>query len=455
MTSRRFARLARALVLASLASTGCSSKDEPAAATDPTALAADAFVWGFPLVVTQRTMQTLGVVGVNRLINAQALANATTRVIVMPNQDTLYSVGILDVRNEPMVLTVPDTLDRYWTYQFLDGWTNSFHYIGTRATAGRGGSFAITAPGWTGTLPAGVEKVESPTPELFLLGRYLVRDAADVPNVTAIVRTLAPLSSLTGDPAAPASPGVGTAPGTPQSVGADGAAFFDELGDVLAVNGPASSYDRAELARFESLGIGPDLHPASSGDGGSVAALADGVAQGRERIETGVDQIATEQNGWRILLDVGTYTDNFLTRAAVARFGWAANVPEESIYPLSTVDGNGQAYDGNTPYVLHFAASALPPVDPALGFWSLTLYGPDMFFVENSIQRYAIGDRTAGLSYNADGSLDLYIQNAAPVGREGNWLPAPLGPFVLVMRLYLPSAAVVSGSYAVPPVLPQ
>src|SRR4030095_5407071 len=130
-------------------------------------IAADAFVWGYPLAVTQRTLQSLGgLVGVNILFNQAAVSNSHLRVIVAPNQDTLYSVAVVDLRSGPVVLTVPDVFDRYWTYQFLDAWTESFHYIGTRATAGRGGTFALTAPGSAVPLPAGAEEIRSPTPQL-------------------------------------------------------------------------------------------------------------------------------------------------------------------------------------------------------------------------------------------------------------------------------------------------
>lgn len=432
-----------------------SDAGDAAMASDPESLASDAFVWGFPLIVTQRTMQTVAaLIQTNSLFNQQALTTPGYRFIVAPNQDTLYSVAVLDVRNEPMVLTCPDTPDRYWTYQFLDAWTNSFHYIGTRATSGKGGSFAITAPGWSGTLPSGVTQIESPTPELFLLGRFLVRGDADFQNVSDIQRTLVPLSTLTGDPPAPASPGVGTAPGTPQEVGDTGAAFFDELGDALSVNGPASAEDTAELARFASLGIGPGLHPATDGNAEIRAALEAGATDGLARVEQGVTEAAEEKNGWRTFLDIGTYTDDFLVRAAVAKFAWGANVPAEAVYPLSRADGAGAPYDGTKQYKMHFAASELPPVDATSGFWSVTLYSAkDMFFVENAIHRYAIGDRTPGLSYGADGSLDLYIQNTAPAGHEANWLPAPPSPFVLILRLYLPPTAVQEGKYVVPPVV--
>src|SRR5262249_19698900 len=152
----------------------------------------------------------------NKLYEQTTPTNAGTRMVVSPNDDTLYSVAVLDLRSEPMVLTVPDVTDRYWSYQFLDAWTNSFAYIGTRATAGKGGTFVVTPPGWSGNLPAGAQAIASPTPQLVLLGRYLFRDAADVANVVAIPRTLVPLHKLTGGAAPSPPPSLGDPPGTPQ-----------------------------------------------------------------------------------------------------------------------------------------------------------------------------------------------------------------------------------------------
>jgi len=377
---------------------------------------------------------------VNALFNQAALAGAGTNYIVSPNQDTLYSIAVLDLRSEPVLLTVPDVMDRYWTYQFVDAWTNSFHYIGTRATEGRGGTFVIAQPGWQGELPANATLVESPTPQMVLLGRYLVQDEADIANVTALERTL-----LTDAPPPP----LGDAPGAPTETARDGGGFFDELGDALAVNPPATDADRAALERFAEIGIGAGLHPfANSGD---PTALVSGVAQGLARIDEAARGEQQRVNGWTAHLDIEAFESDPLVRAVIAKTVWGANVPAEAVYARSLVDAAGGPYTGSAHYVLHF--DAVPPVDATHGFWSLTLYGPDGFFVENALDRYAIGDRTPGLVFAPDGSLDLFIQNTAPQGMEDNWLPAPTGEFQLMFRLYLPSESVLSGAYAVPPVV--
>jgi hypothetical protein len=410
------------------------SAEEPSADQD----LATAFVWGYPLVVSARTVQTLArLVGANTLFNQTAPLGASASFIVSPNQDTFYSVAALDLRNGPVVLTVPDVTDRYWTYQFLDAWTNSFHYVGTRTTGGSGGTFVIAPPGWNGDVPAGAELVSSPTPRAFLLGRYVVGDEADMDVVNALERTLVPL-----DPAA-AAPDPGPPPGAPADTGSDGAAFFDELGDALAIDPPATDADAAALQRFAGLGIGPGLHP-------SAEIGADAVAAGLARIDEATLVTGHRRNGWTTYLDIDAFEADPLERAVMAKTLWGANVPAEAVYARSRADSDGTPYDGTRPHLLRF--DTLPPVDPDHGFWSVTLYGPDGFFVPNALDRYAISDRTPGIVVGPDGSLELFIQSAPPSSGESNWLPAPAGPYEIVLRLYLPGAEVLDGAYVCPAV---
>ncbi len=450
-------RPAALLVAGALAVAACSSgaddgdgAGEPAppsaTSTSPwsadmtdTELATEAYVAGYPLVVTTRTMQRIGgLIGVNRLFWQNALAGPESRVIVAPNRDTLYSVAVLDLRSEPVVLTLPAVTDRYYTYQLLDAWTDSFAYVGTRATSGRAGSWVIAPPGWDGDVPAGAEVIEAPTPQVFLLGRFLVDDEADIANVAAIrgETTLLPLSVLAGTPAPPAPPPLGEPAGTAQNIPAD-LMFFAELDSALAVNPPVTPAQRDLFGRAGDL---------------DAASLADGAAAGAERITATVDRLGGDLvNGWRVNLDIGTYGDDTLLRAFVARIGWGANVPAEAVYPVARVDADGAPLTGEHAYRLRFPAGGLPPVD---AFWSLSVYGPDMFFVEQPSGRYAIGDRTPGLVYGDDGSLDLVLSATEPAdpADRANWLPVPPGPFVLMLRLYLPTDEVLDGDYDYPPV---
>jgi hypothetical protein len=433
---------------------GETSTEEAAVPTDLSGaeLAAEAYVAGSPLVVSVRTLQRLGgLVGVNRLFWQTALSGPQNRIIVAPNRDTLYSIAVLDLRSEPMALTLPAVTDRYFTYQLLDAWTESFAYLGTRATGGRAGTWVITPPGWEGELPAGAERLESPTPQVFLLGRFLVDDDADIANVTAISTrsTLQPLSALTGEVPAPPPPPLGEPAGTAQDIPTD-ATFFDELGDALAVNPPTTPAQQRLFAQAEELGIGAGEHPAAAADPDRRSVLDEGAAAGDRRIADAIDSIGEQVNGWSVNHSIGRYGDGLLTRAVVARVGWGANAPEEAVYPIARVDADGQPLDGARTYRIRFPADALPPVE---AFWSLSVYGDDMFFAEHPSGRYSIGDRTPDLVFGEDGSLEIVLAHDQPAAAT-NWLPVPEGPFVLMLRLYLPGEAVVDGTYDYPPVEP-
>jgi len=453
MTTRPAAAL---LLTICLLATACSAddggsgrdttNDDRGADVTDTQLAAEAYVAGYPLVVSERTMQRLGgLLGVNNLYWQNALSGPENRIIVAPNRDTLYSIGVLDLRSEPMVLTLPEVTDRYYTYQFLDAWTESFAYVGTRATDGRAGTWVVTPPGWEGELPDGAEQLESPTPQVFLLGRFLVDDTADVANVTAISRrsSLQPLSALTGEPAAPAPPPLGEPAGTAQDIPTD-ASFFDELDAALAVNPPTTDTQRHLFARVEALA-------------GRRTALDQGAAQGDAQIDAaaaaGIGD-ANVLNGWSFNLDIGAYGDDLATRAVVARMGWGANVAEEAVYPVAQIDAEGRPLDGTggATYRISFRAGELPPVD---AFWSLSAYGTDMFFAEHPSGRYTLGDRTPGLVLGDDGSLGIvlaYDEPPASTLATANWLPVPDGPFVLMLRLYLPGPSILAGDYPYPPI---
>ncbi len=464
MTRRTRGRLVLGIVVVlALGAGACSStasRAGPTAATTSTAepaaeLAAQAYVWGQPLVISMRTAQRFAqLFGLDHLTNQRTLSDATSRLVVAPNVDTLYSVAVLDLRRGPEVLTLPTIADRYYTYQFLDMYTESFAYIGTRATGGRAGSWMVVAPGWQGTVPPGDTLVRASTPVVIMLGRFLVSGPADLPAAQAVMAQvqLRPGPSGTQPGSGDASAGLGSPVGTPQSAAQSGASFFDELGDDLAVNPPSSAADRAELARLAPLGVGPGRHPAATGTAADRARLAQGVTQGAAQVAAAtVASAGHDPDGWSTSLDVGRYGADFRTRAVVAQSGWGANIPDEAVYLHSATDGRGQLYSGAHAYVLHFPAGSLPP---ARAFWSITLYGPDRFLVANTADRYAVGDRSPGLVTDADGSLDVYLQATPPAGHQANWIPTPTGAFTLTLRIYLPGPSVLDGSYHVPAVQP-
>jgi hypothetical protein len=436
--------------------TGTSGTTGPLTRQQQVDLAAQAFVFGQPLVITRRTMATFAGNGpLNTMLRAANLATPQSRAVVAPNRDTLYLFAPIDVTNEPLVLQVPKVDDRYFAIQFLDAYTDVFDYVGTRTDGGAAGTYLVTAPGYNGPIPPGAKPIAMHTPQGVLLGRVRVRNDADLEAARAIQQqvVLTPLATFLGQPDTAAKVSLGPPPGTPQTTAAAGIGFFDELGDGLAANPPTTDAQRQLVDRLAAIGVGPGQHPSTSAtDDATRSIYTDGIKQGQDQIAAAVRALAANMhNGWRLNTDVGQYGDDLAHRAAVAQNGWGANGPEEAVYPQGVTDGDGQPLTGAKRYVLHFDAGQLPPVQP-LGFWSVTVYTPDRFLVDNPINRYSIGGDTAGLVTNPDGSLDLYLQHDAPAGHEADWLPTPEGAFSLSLRLYLPQRSATDGSYDYPPV---
>jgi hypothetical protein len=416
-----------------------------AACPDRAAIAQEAYIWGFPLVMLQTYLASARQQGVplNRLFVANSLATPATQG-GGPNVDTLYGFAWLDLSREPQVVIVPDTADRYYSIQLLDAYANSFAYIGRRTTGTAAGAYALTAPGWKGKLPPGVRPIAAPTAQVLAFTRTLVEGPPDLAAALAVQAKYA-LAPLSGYPsrAVPA-----TAEDEPLQfpildLSAQGAAFFDNLCQGLVVSPPPAT-DRARLARFATIGIGPGRHPAE--DPAAAPTLRQAALDANLTITQYV--FITDVNGWTVDTKITSFISDPLLRAAVNQYGPGTHVAEEALYFTAPNGPDGQPLTGTNRYALRFAAGALPPVD---AFWSLTLYGQDWHLVENPIQRYAIGDRTTGLEYGADGSLELLIQHDEPADGPANWLPAPTGQFRLVLRTYQPRQELLDGSYLMPP----
>ena len=325
--------------------------------------------------------------------------------------------------------------------------------IGTRATGGRAGTWVIVPPGFEGDLPAGVERIDSPTDEVFVLGRVRAVDDADAAAAYAATEglTLQPLSALTGAAPAPEAPPMDPPVGPAPTVGTEGAATFDELGDALAVDPPISEEARTALDRASSLGIGPGRHPGAAATGASRAVLEEAVARGLEAVDR-TDAVGGEVvDGWAVNLTLGDpeVDRDLRQRAIVARHYWGPNVAAESVYPVARTAEDGEPLTGAKDYVIHLDGDDLPPVD---AFWSYTVYGPDGFFSANPIDRYSLSGDTPGLERAEDGSIDIHLTHAQPASGPGSWLPTPDGPFQVIMRLYLPGEAVLDGTYRYPPI---
>lgn len=426
-------------------------------------LVADAYIFGYPLVVMDVTRRVATSVPyptesrapINQFIHMRAFPDPSFTDVVSPNADTLYSVAWLDLTSGPMVLSLPEMGDRYYVMQLLDAWTNVFASPGTRTTGGRRGDFAIVGPRWTGTLPKGMHEIESPTNVAFLIGRTKTNGTADYASVHAIQDHYAltplnawgmlrrpPLGELFVDPTI--DTGI---PPVEQVARMDTTTFFSTL-NTLMMSNPPSLADAPALERFAPLGVGPGRSLDRAGWG---PAFDVGSRQARARlIEESARPHGRVVNGWEVApANIGRFGTDYLLRAVVAMFGLGANLPEDAVYPRATRDSEGRPLRGSKRYIVRFRKGDLPPVR---AFWSLTMYNDKQRFVENPLGRHAIGDRDT-LAFDSDGSVTVFVQHDSPgTAHEANWLPAPDEPFNLVMRLYWPTPAILDGAWRPPPV---
>ncbi len=435
-------------------------------AQEATDIAVEAYTYLYPLVtmdVTRRQATNVALgkqVGrgpMNTFVNIPTFPDADYRDVVRANFDTLYSAAWIDLTGEPVVVSAPDTDGRFYLLPMLDMWTDVFAVPGKRTTGTGAGHFALVPPGWTGELPEGVERIEAPTPYVWIIGRTQTNGPADYDAVHAVQAgyTLTPLSQWGQAPqpvpAVVVDPAVDmkTAP-LDQVNGMAGPDYFRYAAELMQLHPPHIT-DQPIVARMIRLGItaGEPFDPTKA-DSVVQTALAQAPAQGLQAMNAKVPKIAQVVNGWSMMTEsVGVYGTNYLKRAAVAMAGLGANLPEDAIYPLNLADADGKPLTGANAYTQHFAADALPPVD---AFWSVTLYDNDGFQVANALNRFALGDRS-GLTANPDGSIDLFVQHDDPGGdKTTNWLPAPEGPFNLTMRLYAPKQAALTGEWAPPPI---
>ncbi len=397
--------------------------------------------------------QAKGVLGsgpANDIHFARDLVNATFKDVVSPNADTLYGIAWLDLRKEPVVLKVPPISDRYYTFEFLDAYTNDYAYVGTRATGSTGGTYLIAGPDWNGQVPDGMTKIWTPNNLAWILQRTLVKGPQDVANVQAIQdkTSLTPLSAYQGNTTTAAAAsvnastsGVPIAP-QPALIPSTGIKIYDEIGKAMTGN-PLNPPDPALVGKLAVIGVGPGKVPSNEANDTIKAALQTGITEGERLIDAKVANLGEKVNGWLVNAAPGVYGTDYLFRAAVTKLGFGANIGQEALYPATFTDIQGQPLTGSNNYTIHFDQGQTPPVN---AFWSITMYNNKSLFVDNPINRYAIGMFTEGLKNNTDGSLDLYVQNKNPgPERESNWLPAPEGSFNLILRMYLPAEQALDG----------
>jgi hypothetical protein len=449
------------------------SKSTPILTEDQArAIAVDAYLYFYSLVtmdVTRKQGTNLragekpGFGPMNMFHNIAAYPPADLKAVVRINFDTLYSVAWLDLTNEPMIVSVPDTSGRYYLLPMLDMWTDVFASPGSRTTGTQAANFLVTPIGWRGDsriqedkLPKDTELIEAPTPYVWIIGRTRTDGPSDYAAVNKIQASLkiTPLSQR-GKPPQPVEANVDPTVDmkTPPKVQVDSmpaGAYFAYAAELLKLHPPHLT-DQPILAQMRRIGI----EPGKSFDISKLdAAVRKGVeaapAEAQQLMKWKIPTVARVVNAWSMNTDtMGVYGNYYLKRAIVTQLGLGANLPEDAIYPLNLADKTGKPLDGANHYTIHFEKGATPPVG---AFWSLTLYDLDGFQVANALNRFAVSSWMP-FKYNADGSLDLYFQYESPgADKEANWLPAPKGPFNLTMRLYSPEADALTGKWNPPPV---
>ncbi len=415
------------------------------------AIAEEGFIYGLPIVMNYAVMYEYAVdrdsgqfkAPFNQIKNEARVFTYKDTAIITPNSDTPYSIVWLDLRAEPIVLSVPAVeKERYYSVMLCDGNTFNYGYIGSRATGPEPGDYLVVGPDWKGETPAGIKKVFHSTTQ-FSLAAYRTQlfSPEDMPNVVKVQSgyKAQPLSAFLKQADPPAAPTINFPKIDKDSVKTG---FFDYLDFALqfAPAGPEEKAIREKLARlgiaagktFDFKSLSPEQE----------AAMAEGMKAGEAKVEDTVKNLGTKINGWNIASITGDrafFNGDWLKRAAAAKAGIYGNDAVEAMYPLTTTLPDGEPLDGSKHnYTLTFAADQFPPVN---AFWSVTMYdGKTQLLIENPINRYLINSpMLPGMKKNADGSVTLYIQKDNPgADKESNWLPAPNDLIYLVMRLYWP-----------------
>ncbi|MFO1209288.1 MAG: DUF1254 domain-containing protein [Amaricoccus sp.] len=433
-------------------------------------LALDAYAFAYPLVTMEMTRRVItnvekpeGTRGpMGNLIKLREYPDASFRDVTAPNADTLYTTAFLDVGDEPWLVGLPDLDGRYALFPMLDGWTDVFEVPGKRTTGTAAQTYAITGPGWSGTLPPGIVEYKSPTAIVWLLGRiYCTGTPEDYAAVHALQDQvkLMPLSAWGGDsyapPAGKVDPKIDMKTPVRDQVNAlDAVEYFTLFCELMKRNPPAEA-DAPALAKFAEIGIEPGKDFDASKFNPALAKRVPQVGFDRIMLHFKTSDDIKHTNGWGYTLKTGLYGIDYLQRALVTAIGLGANRPQDAVYPTSLKGAGGvlgRNYMGSEKYVMSFRKGQLPPVK---GFWSLTMYDKNFFFVDNPLNRYSISERQE-LKANADGSVDLLIQHESPgKDKESNWLPAPPDQFTLMLRLYWPTESdpsMLNGTWTIPEV---
>lgn len=446
--------MAAAAGAALLACAGGQGPAGPKVPSKPSELAVEAYIYSFPLVVfdRERQMQYQALGASNRLSARTTTSTPFSHDVLAPNADTVSTTALLDLRGGPLVLSVPDSGERYTRIDLLDAYTNVFASLGQRTEGNKAMNFAITGPG--GGDVAGMKTVHSPTNYALLHGQVAALGERDVPAASGLMRqwSLTPANAFAAGrrDRAVERPPVTSAGGTAvQQVEAmKPEKYFEEVARLLQINPPAPA-DAPLVKKFSTIGLNYKMGSWNAGKLSS-ATLAQSVNDARARIHAAKpNEVA--QNGWTFGAAGGNYGIDYLARAAAARTGIGSTLRDDGIEATARVDGSNARLSGASRYVLRFGKNDLPPVS---AFWSLTMLDDDGKMVDNMLNRYAVrGDR---LKKDGDGGVTVYIQAPPPGGsKDANWLPAPKGNFQLLLRLYWPKEAAINGTWKPPAVKRQ
>ncbi len=489
--------LAASGMLALGANAGAATADEIKAT------AMDAYVYGYSLITTEVTRVQMSNVPkpeglhapMGQFINVPQYPPADYRGVSAPNADTLYSIAWIDLA-EPQVFSHPDMGNRFHLFPMVDLWMTIFASPGTRTGDSKAAAYLLTGPGWKGEVPKGMQHITSATRYMVILGRtYADGTDADYKKVNALQAQykITPLSKW-GKPFTPVAPPVDPNPGysmtaSPQDVilGMSTAEYFDRMAKLMCEAAPPYPADKPMLDRMATIGIVPcKPFDAAKLDASVQAVLKDLPKETLDRVaaanakggggdkataqaainmlpKASLQQIIKERsasmgekvNGWVMTKGLGVYGTDYMKRAVVAAFGWPANLQDDAVYPYTEVDSKGEVLSGAHKYTLTFPKGQTPPVK---GFWSITMYMIDngWWFVPNPLNRFTVSMRNHP-KLNADGSMTLYFQNESPgKDKENNWLPAPKGEFIPMLRMYWPQPkdpSILDGTWAPPAVV--
>lgn len=435
-------------------------------AEDAYRAALDAYLYFYPLITMdlsrrQATNVNAGVAPgrgpANTFVHARNLPTSDYKDVVRPNFDMLRSSAWLDLSGGPVVISVPDTNGRHYVLSLLDMWTDVFAVLGKRTTGTGRANYAVVPPGWTGTLPSSMRRIDATTPMVWVDGLIQTNGPSEYKTVHTLqdgflITPLAQWNQPSQSFGLKADPTIDMHTPPLEQVDKMSAEAFFTYAAELSRKHPPHATDQPMLARLRRIGInyGQQLN-FSKLDYTTQQALRRAVREGRQYMHDKLPTMEREVNGWQMdTSSIGVYGNFYLKRAITARTRLGAPLPEDSVALVLLTDADGEPLDGEHDYVLRFEHDNLPPAGT---LWSLSMYDEQGFQSANPLNRYALGDRDP-ISYNPDGSLELYLQRAAPgPNDQANWLPTPSGPLGVTLRIYTPQPSVLSGEWTPPTVV--